>query len=132
MHYFRASRRLHVWIGIMAMLVSVVMPSVSRMLTARQASSAWVDVCSLVAGPHALAAPQGDSHDDGPADAGGHPANCLYCKLSAHSPGLPATPPSSLAEPPAAREDPSSLSYKSPSSQFAWITPSPRAPPRRA
>jgi hypothetical protein len=131
MFYVRSSRRLHVWIGIMAILLSVMVPSVSRMLAARGAGSAWVDVCSLVAGPQALAAPQGDSQD-GPPDAGGHPADCLYCTLSAHSPGLPAMPPDSLAELPPAREDPSSLSYKSPSPQFAWITPSPRAPPRRA
>jgi hypothetical protein len=122
MHHLRSIRRLHVWIGVIAILLGTLLPLHGT--AASRSSGHWIEVCTMQG---MQAVPNPDAPD--PADAGRHAGDCLYCALGLDSPGLPPAPVLATVAAAIGAHALPRLFYQSPHPLFAWITPSPRAPP---
>lgn len=127
----RATRTLTAWIALCAILLGAVMPAMSHAMSRLAGDDTrWVEVCT-VAGTKLVAiadaSPDGEGGDHGLFAA----ERCAFCATHGATPALPTPQVRPFAVDAAAVEFPR-LYFRAPRPLFAWVQPSPRAPPLSA
>jgi Protein of unknown function (DUF2946) len=117
----RAHQRLGIWIGLLAILMATLAPSISHLLAANRLPDA---LCSV----RAVNDDGGASHDSPQHSMTGLGDDCGYCSLFAHMPAVPSIEASFIAIV-WAIEHRKAISFKSVRRLEPLASSQPRAPP---
>lgn len=126
----RATRRLTLWMALLAVLMMAFAPLVSQAVGAGQA---WQEICGVNGSRWIQADANGNTQDPQDPDSslpsgGAHLLDhCPYCSLHADTLGMPPAALAALPALPRVHTPPAFL--QAPTTLHAWITAQPRGPP---
>lgn len=119
MRFAPATRRLTMWIALLALLMAALAPSVSAALAAERGVG-WLEICS---------AAERKAPGEVPDGAGTHLfEHCPYCSVHFPAPALPPAPQAFVPAAEAVRDWPAAF-LSAPRTLHAWSAAQPRAPP---
>jgi uncharacterized protein involved in copper resistance len=117
---------LHTWIALLAILFSVVAPTVSRAVAASNPAAPMLEMCT-VNGYQLVKLPGSDS-GKAPADAMQGMQHCAFCGMHGASDALPSAP-AVMPLLAVGRNIYPPLFYSAPHQLHTWSAANPRAPP---
>jgi hypothetical protein len=124
----RSHRHFIAWITALAVLLSVVTPSLARTLTLLPGTAAsWVDICTGSGFPR-LAASTGDRSDGGDPVAAVSAFDCPCCTTQGGAVVLPSAPQMPIPAATAGLSN-TTLARAAPCAPLVWASARPRAPP---
>ena len=124
MHKTRQRRRYLAWLLCAAMLMTALMPALSRAFAPeRAASPAWLEICSAMGTRYVQAPDTSDNTDKRSSGMN----DCPYCRVHSDMPVLPPSPP--LVPQGAILSERPALFYHAPTPLYAWVIAHPRGPP---
>ncbi len=126
MRFRRVTRIMTAWIGTLALLMAMLVPSILH-ASGTKDSASWIEACSS-SGANWV---QADSPSDkAPASDDVHPfEHCPYCSLHANAITIPAATVVLVPVPTLSDQVPTTF-LAAPRTRHAWMSAQPRAPPQ--